>query len=234
MSDCYNDLLNEFIQNNHLENINTNSVEKALTHPSYTNDMNLPYTECYERLEFLGDAVLKLITSDILYKKYPDFREGKMTNLRAGLVSDEFILNFANELNLSKYIRISSSLEKDGGREIPSILSCAFEAHLGAMFASGFSYERIFGFVENLTEKYFGLLKCQLPKFNSKSMLQEYTQSIDKSLPEYVTETVPSGFSTKVVYHDNTIGVGTAKTKKEAEREAAYNACVNLFGEKNE
>lgn len=234
MSDCYNDLLNEFVQNNGLSGVDMNNVKAALTHPSYTNDMNLPYSECYERLEFLGDAVLKLIASDILYKKYPDFKEGKMTNLRAGLVSDEFILNFANELNLSKYIRISASLEKDGGREIPSILACAFEALLGAMFESGFSYDKIFNFVEILTDKYFNLLECQLPKFNSKSILQEYTQSVDKTLPEYVTEAVSSGFSTRVIYHNDTIGVGTAKTKKEAEREAAYNACVNLFGEKNE
>ena len=195
---------------------------------------NLSETECYERLEFLGDAVLKLIVSDILYKKYPDFKEGKMTNLRAGLVSDEFILNFANELNLSKYIRISVSLEKEGGSEIHSILSCAFEALLGAMFESGFSYDRIYNFVKVLTDKYFNLLECKLPKFNSKSILQEYTQSVDKTLPEYVTETVPTGFLTQVVYHNSTIGVGTAKTKKEAEKEAAYNACLNLFGEKNE
>lgn len=236
MSDCYNDLLNEFISINSLQGVNTNSVMFALTHTSFIKDNNLPYAECYERLEFLGDAVLKLIVSDILYKKYPDFSEGKMTNLRAGLVSDEFILNFANELNLSKYIRMSDALEKDGGREIPSILSCAFEALLGAMFESGISYCEIYDFVKKLIDKYFDLLENQLPKFNSKSILQEYTQAQDKSLPEYKTETRSSGFFTTVYYKDNTIGVGTAKTKKEAEREAAYNACIKLklVGENNE
>ena len=100
MSDFSNGL-NEFILVNSLQGININSLACAMTHSSYIKDNNLPYNDCYERLEFLGDAVLKLVVSDILYNKYPDFTEGKMTNIRASLVSDEFILNFAEDINIS-------------------------------------------------------------------------------------------------------------------------------------
>ena len=119
MSDCCSEDIESFIEKHSLKGINTNSLMAALTHPSYTQEKGLPYTDCYERLEFLGDAILKLVVSDILFKHYPDYTEGKMTNIRAGLVSDEFILHYANDLKLEKYIRISSSLEKDNGRNTP-------------------------------------------------------------------------------------------------------------------
>jgi len=232
MSDC-SDNFNEFITKNSLQGINTDSLISALTHPSYIKDNDLPYTECYERLEFLGDAVLKLVVSDILYNRYPDFTEGKMTNIRASLVSDEFILNFADDLEIGKYIRISKSLEKDGGRNTPSILSCAFEALLGAMFESEIEYSRLYEFIEKLFNKYFSALEHQLPKFNSKSILQEYTQSVNQSLPVYTTKSVPAGFYTVVMFNSEKIGEGTAKSKRESEREAAYSACLklNLIGD---
>jgi len=227
MSDCSN-IYEEFINKNSLQGINTNSVVYALTHTSYSKDNNLPYSECYERLEFLGDAVLKLVVSDILYKKFPDYKEGEMTKIRASLVSDEFILNFANDIEIGKYIRISSSLEKDGGRNTPSILSCAFEALLGAMFESGMEYSKIYNFINKFFEKYFPELEHQLPKFNSKGILQEYTQSVNQTLPIYITKTVPEGFYTQIVFESVTIGEGTAKSKRESEREAAYSACQKL------
>lgn len=232
MSDYYS-VLDEFIRKNSLQGINTDSLITAFTHPSYIKDNNLPYVECYERLEFLGDAVLKLAVSDILYKKYPDFSEGKMTNIRAGLVSDEFILNFAEDMEISKYIRMSKSLEKDGGRKTPSILSCSFEALLGAMFESKMDYLRIYNFIEKFFNKYFSILEHQLPKFNSKGILQEYTQSVNQSLPVYSSKSVPEGFYTEVMFNSEKIGQGTAKSKRESEREAAYSACIalNLIGD---
>lgn len=227
MSDFSNNI-QEFIRKNSLQGIRIDSLSCALTHPSYIKDNNLPYNECYERLEFLGDAVLKLVVSDILYDKYPDYTEGKMTNIRASLVSDEFILNFAEDLEIGKYIRISKSLEKDGGRNTPSILSCSFEALLGAMFESKIEYSRIYEFIEKFFNRYFSLLEHQLPKFNSKGILQEYTQSVNQSLPVYITKSVPDGFSTEVLFNSEKIGEGTAKSKRESEREAAYSACIRL------
>ena len=232
MSVCSSDF-EEFIKINSLCGINTNSLSAALTHPSYINENNLPYSDCYERLEFLGDSVLKLVVSDILFKRFPDYTEGKMTNIRATLVSDEFILNFANDVKIGKYIRISSYLEKDGGRNTASILSCAFEAVLGAMFESGIQYKDIYSFIEKLFDKYFPILEHQMPKFNAKSILQEYTQSVNQSLPLYSTKPVPDGFYTQVSYNSDIIGEGTARSKRESEREAAYIACIklNLIGE---
>ena len=97
-------------------------LQQALTHSSLTGDIH----QNYERLEFLGDAVLKLVMSDILYKKFPNSREGKMTNIRSILVSDDFLFNLAEDLDLKRHIRISKSLESCGGRNTGSLIFSLF------------------------------------------------------------------------------------------------------------
>ena len=124
-------------------------------------------------------------------------------------------------------------MEKDGGRNTPSILSCAFEALLGAMFDSGMEYSKIYAFIEKFFVKYFSTLEHQLPKFNAKGILQEYTQSVNQSLPVYTTQSVSEGFYTEVMFNSCKIGEGIAKSKRESEKEAAYSACLklNLIGD---
>ena len=109
----------------------------ALTHPSYTKEKNLPHTECYERLEFLGDAVLKLSISDVLYKMYPDSNEGELSKIRSIVVSDNTLAQIAKKNGLQKLIILSKHEEKQGCRELNSICACAFEAVLGAYYLEG-------------------------------------------------------------------------------------------------
>lgn len=225
--------IRELLKKTGFEQLDAKLFERAFTHPSYTFEKNLPLSENYERLEFLGDAVLKLVISDILYKKFPDYPEGKMTNIRAILVSDDFLFNLAEDLEMKKYIRISKSLEKDGGRGISSISACVFEAFLGTLFENGITIEEISVFLNKMYSKYISDINTFLPKFNSKATLQEYTQAQNKDRPEYEEiscegEQNNCTFTVIVKYHGEILGEGKGKTKKQAEREAAYQACLKL------
>ncbi|MCR5261660.1 MAG: ribonuclease III [Candidatus Gastranaerophilales bacterium] len=230
-----------FLKDIGFEQLDTKNVEKAFVHPSYAVEQGLSETECYERLEFLGDAVLKLVVSDILYKKFPESREGKMTNLRSILVSDDFLFNLAEDLDLKSYIKISKALEKEGGRNITSISACAFEAFLGALYENNVGMEKIGGFLKKMYSKYIDNLDTFLPKFNSKAILQEYTQALTKERPVYELISKSGSdndttFSVIVLYDGRELGTGCGKSKKQAEREAAYQACLKLkiTGEQND
>lgn len=223
----------EFLKKYGFENLDEKIFNSAFSHPSYTFEHSLGENDCYERLEFLGDAVLKLVISKMLFEKFPNFQEGKMTNIRAILVSDDFLYHLAEDMELKKYIRISTSLEKEGGRNTPSISACVFEAILGALFESGVSLERIYKYLDNLYSKYVDDVKNFLPKFNSKALLQEYTQSKNKDLPKYELLSCEGAendciFTVKVTYQGEELGMGKGKSKKAAEKEAAYKACLKL------
>ena len=233
--------ISEFLNKTGFSKLKTDVFIPAFTHPSFSYEHSLSENDCYEKLEFLGDAVLKLIISHILYEKFPNYNEGKMTNIRAILVSDDFLYNIAEDLDLKKCIRISKALEKEGGRNIPSISACVFEAFLGKLFEIGISIEEISDFLRKIYSKYIDDINSFLPKFNSKTILQEYTQSKNKDLPKYEVISKEGNennceFKVKVIYHEEELGTGTGRNKKQAEREAAYQACLklNIIGEKNE
>ena len=145
---------------------------------------------------------------------------------------DDFIFYLAEDIDLKNYIKISKALEKDGGRTIPSISACVFEAFLGALYENGTKIEKIAEFLNKLYSKYIDNLETYLPKFNAKAILQEYTQSKNNKRPEYelISETGHdnSAFKIKVSYEGKQLGLGTGKNKKQAEREAAYQACIEL------
>lgn len=232
MSDSCKDI-SSLLKKTGFENLDKKFFEPALTHPSYTIEHKLPATDCYERLEFLGDAVLKLVVSDMLYKKFPKSNEGKLSNIRAILVSDDFLFNLAQDLKLKNYLRLSKAFEKEGGRKVVSVSACAFEAFLGVLFEQGVEMTKISEFLNNLYSKYDDELKILLPKFNSKATLQEHTQKINQDLPTYelvskVGEDNDATFTVKVSYGGEELGIGVGKSKKQAEREAAYNACLKL------
>ena len=109
----------------------------ALTHSSYTKDSGLPYTECYERLEFLGDAVLKLTMSDVLYKMYPEATEGELSKIRGIVVSDSTLAKVAKHDGLQDMIILSRHEEKQHIAENDSVCACAYEAILGAYYLDG-------------------------------------------------------------------------------------------------
>ncbi len=211
---------------------NTVFFEHALTHPSYTKENNLEYTACYERLEFLGDAVLKLAISDILYNKYPEYTEGNMSKIRSIIVSDATLFEVAEELGLPELIKLGRHEEKQGCRKLESVCACAFEAVLGAYYLDG-KFIELKDFIAQKFTSYIEDVDKNFEKFNAKALLQEYTQGKSKKTPEYklVGEVGPAHkkvFEVEVWYGGECLAKGSGKTKKEAEQKCAYEACMKL------
>ena len=207
-------------------------LKQAFTHPSYAEFHHLTHLDSYERLEFLGDAVLKLTASDILYKKYPDYTEGQLSKLRSFLVSDNILSELSLELGLNKFLLLSDSEEKSGGRVRISNVACAFEAMLGAYYLSG-KEEDIKLFLNRVLMPKLEKIELNLSRYNAKEILQEYTQGVDKTLPEYivVNTTGPAhscSFEVEVYFQGKVLGKGVGTSKKSAQTDAAYNACVAL------
>lgn len=216
-------------------NINIENAElfkKALTHPSYTKEQEMDYTESYERLEFLGDAVLKLAVSDILYKKYPDYTEGSMSKIRSVIVSDAVLFEVAEKIGLSELIILGKHEEKQGCRKLESVCACAFEAVLGAYYLDG-KFIELIEFINRIFLPYIQEVDKNFEKYNAKALLQEYTQSKTKTIPEYrvINETGPAHnktFEVEVWYEGKLIASASGKSKKDAEQKCAYEACKKL------
>lgn len=216
-------------------NINIENAElfkKALTHPSYTKEQEMDYTESYERLEFLGDAVLKLAVSDILYKKYPDYTEGSMSKIRSVIVSDAVLFEVAEKIGLSELIILGKHEEKQGCRKLESVCACAFEAVLGAYYLDG-KFSELIEFINRIFLPYIQEVDKNFEKYNAKALLQEYTQSKTKTIPEYrvINETGPAHnktFEVEVWYEGKLIASASGKSKKDAEQKCAYEACKKL------
>lgn len=207
-------------------------LEKALTHPSFTKEQNLDTLLSYERLEFFGDSVLKLYTSKLLFKTYPDYPEGELSKIRSILVSDSILSKIAFQIELDKLIKLGPAEEKQGGRRRESNLACALEAILGAYYLSekGYAVEK---FVESYVMPYAKDIDEHFEKYNAKDLLQQYTQGIDKKLPIYRTIGVlgPAHkpvFEVEVEWQGKVIAVGRGGSKKEAQQNCALLACQKL------
>ena len=206
--------------------------EKAVTHPSFIKDNAGAYDECYERLEFLGDSVLKLCVSGILYEKFPDYDEGRLTKIRGVIVSDATLAKIAKKTELDKYLKLGKGEERTGGRERESILACAFEAVLGACYLSG-KFDKVLKFLDTELADYIAEVDSHLANYHAKEMLQEYTQGINGELPVYDTvQTSGSAhkpeFTSSVYFKGEMIASAIGKNKKEAQQNCAYSACVKL------
>ncbi len=204
----------------------------ALTHPSFNFEINDENAPDYERLEFLGDSVVRLIVSNYLFDKYSDFEEGKLTKLRSYLVSDNFFAKIALNFKLNEYLNIGIHEEKDGGRKKESILACSLEALFGAIYKVC-GYEAVKTFIYSIYDNLEIDTDSILNLYNSKEILQQYTQSLHKNLPEYkiISETGKAHnktYNVVVIYEGRQLGEGQAKTKKEAEKMAALNALKML------
>lgn len=211
---------------------NKEFFQKALIHSSFTKENDMSVLENYERLEFLGDAVLKLCISDILYKNFPEYQEGDLTRIRSIIVSDNMLAEIAKQIGLAELIVLGKQEEKMGGRNRKSIIACAFEAVLGAYYIEG-KFADVLNFLEKTFENYIKDVDEHFEKFNAKAVLQEYTQSQNKKLPEYaiVEELGPEHdkiFVVEVCYMEKPLATGRGKTKREAEQECAYKACLKL------
>lgn len=211
---------------------NKDLLHHAMIHSSYTNEHRLNRGDNNERLEFLGDAVLELSSSDFLYKEYSDKPEGELTKLRASIVCEPTLALCARDLNLGEYLLLGKGEERTGGRGRDSIVSDAMEAFIGAIYLDG-------GFASAKEFIHKFILKDIEHKklfYDSKTILQEIVQSDYKGKEiEYVLtgEIGPDHdkkFVVSLVVGDKTLGEGTGRTKKAAEQEAAYRAIIKLKG----
>lgn len=206
--------------------------DRALTHSSFTYENKLSVIDNYERLEYLGDAVLKLLVSEYLFERFPDYREGDLTKIRAVVVSDAKLAELAEQMNLGDYIIFGASEARSGGRKKVSNLACAFEALLGALFLDGKILEAR-DLIRDRLEHMVTEIDMSKTKENYKAALQELTQLDGGMLPVYrtVKETGPSHsriFMVEVSVQGEVMGVGSGRSKKEAQQMAARQALETL------
>jgi len=204
-------------------------LRQALTHSSFANEQKINKTGDYERLEFLGDAVLEVVSSEFLFHKYPNVPEGELTKMRASMVCEPSLAFCARDLELGQFLRLGKGEESTGGRNRESIIADVMEAIAGAIFLDGgmeCSKEFIQRFIlSDLEDKQLF--------FDSKSMLQELLQGKLKKEFRYVLldEQGPEHekiFSVEVIVEEERLGMGRGRSKKLAEQQAAYQALLAL------
>ena len=219
--------MKELFEMLHIKPNNLSLYQLAFSHSSYVHEKHLKAD--YERLEFLGDAVLDLVMSDYLYNHY-NVQEGDMTKIRANYVCENACFTYASNLNFSKFIKVGHGEELEGGRYKKVILADIFEAFMGAIYLDlGYDVVRsvileiITPYIEDKNTIFFS---------DYKSSLQELVQTDQRSVRyELVEETGPAHqrIFTMAVKIDNIVyGIGTAGSKKEAEQEAARSALDKL------
>lgn len=211
---------------------NKKLLKTALTHSSYANEVKNGLL-CNERLEFLGDSVLSIIVAEFLYKNYLHLPEGELTKLRASLVCEKSLFEFAMQIDLGEKMLLGRGEEQTGGRTRPSILADAFEALIAAIYLDG-GIEAAGQFVLSFVTKTMSDNEKQSFK-DYKTILQEIIQQNKEEKVEYVlvSEEGPDHdkrFCVEVRLNSNIIGSGTGRSKKQAEQLAAKEA-LELMGE---
>lgn len=202
-------------------------LKKALTHSSYTNEQKINKWSDYERLEFLGDAVLELVTSAFLYEKYPEMQEGEMTRKRSTLVCGSSLAFCAKDIEIGKYVLLGKGEDATGGRGRESITSDVMESLIGAIYLDG-GYEKASAFIHRFV---LSDLESKELFYDSKTLLQEYVQKSGAASLHYVLvgESGPDHekqFEIEVRLNSRVMGHGVGKTKKAAEQQAAYEALL--------
>ncbi|MBI3998118.1 MAG: ribonuclease III [Armatimonadetes bacterium] len=204
-------------------------LDLALRHGSFSHERGRDPQKSYERLEFLGDAVLSLVVSDDLYRRHPDMDEGGLAKHRARLVNEAALASVARRLNLGRYLLLGKGEEKGGGRQRPSMLADAVEAVIGAVYIdSGY------GVAHAVVSRWLGELTEDLQRagHDFKSQLQERLQRRGQ-MPRYriTQEEGPDHariFVAAVEAGGRALGEGRGKSKKEAEQSAAAEAISRL------
>lgn len=208
---------------------NRNLLQQAMMHSSYTNEHGMTRLKSNERLEFLGDAVLELASSEYLYRHYPDYPEGEMTKLRASIVCESSLADCAEPLGIRENLLLGKGEEATGGRFRASITSDALEALIGAIYLDGgfanakeFVWQFIMKDIEN--RKLF---------FDSKTILQEMVQERGMGELSYLLLKTEGPdhckkFTSQVVIGGKPWGIGTGRNKKLSEQGAAYETILKL------
>ena len=204
-------------------------LKQAVTHSSFTNEQKINKAKHYERLEFLGDAVLELVSSEFLFIRHPEMPEGELTKVRASMVCEPSLAFCARDLELGKFLLLGKGEDITGGRHRDSIISDAMEAVTGAIFLDGgmepakqFIYRFILSDIED--KQLF---------YDSKSNLQELIQGKLKKNFHYELrdEKGPEHdkiFEVEIFMEEESLGIGQGRTKKAAEQQAAYKALLLL------
>lgn len=203
-------------------------LKQALTHSSYANEKHLKKLSDNERLEFLGDAVLELTSSEFLFTHYPKLTEGQLTKLRASIVCEPTLAQCTKEIGLGDYLFLGKGEDQTGGRKRKSILSDAMEAVIGAIYLDG-------GFA-NAKEFVLKFIMTDIEHkhlfYDSKTILQEVVQGEHEQLSYVLLEESgpdhDKSFTVGVLIGNKQVSTGTGHTKKAAEQEAAYQALLIL------
>lgn len=215
---------------------------EALTHSSFSNEHRAERLPCNERLEFLGDSVLSVITSEHIFVRFPDNPEGELTRMRAELVCEKALAVYASEIDLGHYLLLGNGEERGGGRERKSIVADAFEALIAAVYldAGDADGERdgrtaVRKYLLPLIDDMMSEILRQWHGADYKTLLQQLIQRSEGEILEYVTveATGPDHnktFRVEARLNSNIIGAGSAHSKRAAEQEAAHQA-LRLFGE---
>ncbi len=210
-------------------------LTEALTHSSYANELsqrNIP-TRSNERLEFLGDSVLEIISSTYLFNRYPDVPEGELTRLRSEAICTAALSSYASEIGLGDYLLLGNGERKSEGNKKPTTLENAFEALLGAMYLdSDYSIEPARALAVPFLAERVNSAECDTMDY--KSELQQIIQQTPGELLTYseVSKTGPDNdptFTVVAMLNSNVIGTGKGHSKKKAEQKAAKDAIINYF-----
>lgn len=204
-------------------------LKQAMTHSSFTNEQKINKVKNYERLEFLGDAVLELVSSEFLFNAHTQVPEGELTKMRASMVCEPSLAFCAKDLQLGQYMRLGKGEEQTGGRNRDSITSDAMEALIGAIYLDG-GMEKATSFINKFI---LSDLEDKQLFYDSKSNLQEMIQGklkkefhyelLEESGPEH-----DKTFVVEVFMEEESLGKGLGRTKKAAEQQAAYKALLLL------
>lgn len=202
-------------------------LDLALTHPSFSGEMKKTRIFSNQRLEFLGDAVLELVVSEYLYRKYPGCEEGELTRMRSSLVFEPALFLCAGQISLPEFIKLGKGEEMSGGRNKPSVVSDAFEAYTGALYLDG-GFEEARRFIY---DHVIGCIDAMMLLNDNKSKLQEILQKEEVPF-RYVTDASTresrGQFHSILYVNEEIIAEGFGNSKKEAEQEAA-GAAINAL-----
>ena len=206
---------------------------QALTHRSYANEN--PGEPHNERLEFLGDAVLNFVSASYLYRTYPEIEEDEMTRRRSALVDAQQLALFADKTGISLRMRLGEGMQRAGGYQNPNLRSSTFEAVVGAYYLDRkLSLEALIPILEDLFETVPKKIMKQRSSLDPKNQLQQKVQQeLGNQLPRYVTERVGGAdhapeYAAKVYIGEVVYGEGHGKNRKEAERQAADDALIQI------
>jgi len=209
-----------------------NLLNTALTHPSYLNEKQIKDQADYERMEFLGDSVLGLVVSSFIYKKFPHYDEGGLSDIKSWVVSEKMLASVARRMRIGKYILLGSGEARSGGRRKNSILSNVFESVVGAIYLDG-GFDKGRNFILKFFRHDIVSRPPNREANNFKGKLQKLTQNRFGADPHYaiIAEHGPSHsrmFEIEVSVTDRKLASGKGRSKKEAEQKAAL-AAIRLL-----